>query len=74
MVRPGRRRARGGSLARVDLCGEPGDSGAPIFSGQKAYGLLKGTNNPDDPCEDRLYQGITEATQRLRVAVVLALP
>jgi hypothetical protein len=64
----------GGSLARVNLCTTHGDSGAPIFSGQKAYGLLKGTNNPDDPCEDRLYQGITEATQRLRVAVVLALP
>jgi hypothetical protein len=74
VVRPGRRRARGGSLARVDLCGEPGDSGAPIFSGQKAYGLLKGTNNPDDPCEDRLYQGITEATQRLHVAVALLGP
>jgi streptogrisin C len=64
----------GGSLARVNLCTTHGDSGAPIFSGQKAYGLLKGTNNPDDPCEDRLYQGITEATQRLHVAVALALP
>jgi hypothetical protein len=69
----------GGSLAQVDLCGEPGDSGAPIFTGQKAYGLLKGAN-PDETgklppaCQDRLYQGITEATQRLRVAVVLALP
>jgi hypothetical protein len=70
----------GGSLARVDLCGEPGDSGAPIFSGQKANGLLKGANAPDPGqpkpgrCEDRLYQGITEATQRLHVAVALALP
>lgn len=73
-------RLGGGSLAQVDLCGEPGDSGAPIFSGQKAYGLLKGANRPDpqDPplgrCQDRLYQGITEATQRLRVAVALATP
>jgi hypothetical protein len=64
----------GGSLARVNLCTTHGDSGAPIFSGQKAYGLLKGTNNPDDPCEDRLYQGITEATQRLHVAVALLGP
>ena len=68
-----------GGLAQVDLCGEPGDSGAPIFSGQKAYGLLKGAN-PDETgkqppaCQDRLYQGITEATQRLHVAVALALP
>src|SRR5215216_339067 len=67
-------RLGGGSLAQVNLCTTHGDSGAPIFSGQKAYGLLKGTNNPDDPCEDRLYQGITEATQRLHVAVALALP
>jgi streptogrisin C len=71
----------GGGLARVDVCGEPGDSGAPIFSGQKAYGLLKGANPPENPgdpptprCQDRLYQGITEATQRLHVAVALALP
>ena len=69
----------GGSLARVDVCGEPGDSGAPMFSGQKAYGLLKGADKPDPGqpapgrCQDRLYQGITEATQRLRVAVALAL-
>jgi streptogrisin C len=69
----------GGSLARVDVCGEPGDSGAPMFSGQKAYGLLKGADKPDPGqpapgrCQDRLYQGITEATQRLRVAVVRAL-
>jgi streptogrisin C len=68
-----------GGLAQVDLCGEPGDSGAPIFSGQKAYGLLKGVNLDETgkrppACQDRLYQGITEATQRLRVAVVLALP
>jgi streptogrisin C len=67
-------RLGGGSLAQVNLCTTHGDSGAPILSGQKAYGLLKGTNNPDDPCEDRLYQGITEATQRLHVAVALALP
>jgi len=66
-----------GGLAQVDLCGQPGDSGAPIFSGQKAYGLLKGAN-PDETgklppaCQDRLYQGITEATQRLHVAVALA--
>jgi hypothetical protein len=70
----------GGSLARVDLCGEPGDSGAPIFSGQKVYGLLKGADAPDPGqpapgrCQDRIYQGITEATQRLHVAVALALP
>jgi streptogrisin C len=70
----------GGGLARVDLCGEPGDSGAPIFTGQKAYGLLKGADAPDPGqpapgrCQDRLYQGITEATQRLHVAVALALP
>jgi streptogrisin C len=67
-----------GGLAQVDLCGEPGDSGAPIFSGQKAYGLLKGVNLSETgkrppACQDRLYQGITEATQRLHVAVVLAL-
>jgi streptogrisin C len=62
-----------GALAQVDLCAEPGDSGAPIFSYQKARGLLKGANVPDD-CEDRLYQGITEASQRLHVAVALALP
>jgi hypothetical protein len=73
-------RLGGGSLAQVDLCAEPSDSGAPIFSFQKARGLLKGANIPDpqDPplgrCQDRLYQGITEATQRLRVAVALALP
>jgi streptogrisin C len=73
-------RLGGGSLAQVDLCGEPGDSGAPIFSGQKAYGLLKGAQPPEPgqpptpACRDRLYQGITEATQRLRVAVALALP
>jgi streptogrisin C len=62
-----------GGLAQVNLCAKPGDSGAPIFSYQKARGLLKGTNS-DDPCEDRLYQGITEASQRLNVAVALALP
>lgn len=66
-----------GGLAQVDLCGQPGDSGAPIFSGQKAYGLLKGANpdetgKPPPACQDRLYQGITEATQRLHVAVALA--
>jgi len=70
----------GGSQARVNLCATDGDSGAPIFSGQKAYGLLTGANTPDPqdpplgPCEDRLYQGIAEATQRLHVAVALALP
>jgi streptogrisin C len=70
----------GGSQARVNLCATDGDSGAPIFSGQKAYGLLTGANIPDPqdpplgPCEDRLYQGIAEATQRLHVAVALALP
>ena len=70
----------GGGLAQVDLCADHGDSGAPIFSGQKAYGLLKGANGaePGQPapgrCQDRLYQGITEATQRLHVAVALALP
>jgi streptogrisin C len=70
----------GGSQARVNLCATDGDSGAPIFSGQKAYGLLTGANTPDPqdpplgPCEDRLYQGIAEATQRLYVAVALALP
>ena len=68
-----------GGLAQVDLCAEPGDSGAPIFSGQKAIGLLKGANTdetgrPAPDCQDRLYQGITEATQRLHVAVALALP
>jgi streptogrisin C len=70
----------GGGLARVDLCADHGDSGAPIFSYQKARGLLKGANGaePGQPapgrCQDRLYQGITEATQRLHVAVALALP
>jgi streptogrisin C len=72
-------RLGGGSLAQVDLCADHGDSGAPIFTGQKAYGLLKGANpdemgNPPPACQDRLYQGITEATQRLHVAVALALP
>jgi hypothetical protein len=67
-------RLGGGSLAQVNLCTTHGDSGAPIFSYQKARGLLKGTNNSGDPCEDRLYQGITEASQRLHVAVALALP
>jgi len=67
-------RLGGGSLAQVNLCTDHGDSGAPIFSYQKARGLLKGTNNTSDPCEDRLYQGITEASQRLHVAVALALP
>jgi hypothetical protein len=62
------------------LCAEPSDSGAPIFSFQKARGLLVGSNQPDPGqpplgrCEDRLYQGIAEASQRLRVAVALALP
>jgi hypothetical protein len=69
----------GGGLAQVDLCATHGDSGAPIFAGQKAIGLLKGANtdeegNPAPDCTDRLYQGITEATQRLHVAVALALP
>jgi hypothetical protein len=65
-----------GGLARVDLCAGPGDSGAPIFSAGKARGLLKGANAPDPgqpptpPCEDRLYQGLTEASQQLRVSVV----
>ena len=69
----------GGSLAQVDLCADHGDSGAPIFAGQKALGLLKGANpdetgKPPPACTDRLYQGITEATQRLHVAVALGLP
>jgi len=69
----------GGSLAQVDLWADHGDSGAPIFAGQKALGLLKGANpdetgKPPPACTDRLYQGITEATQRLHVAVALGLP
>jgi streptogrisin C len=64
-----------GGLAQVDLCMLPGDSGAPLFIGGKARGLLKGANGADNPgedpppCVDRLYQGITEAAQRLRVSV-----
>jgi hypothetical protein len=44
-----------------------------------ARGLLKGADTPDPnqpptpACQDRLYQGIIEASQRLRVAVALAL-
>jgi streptogrisin B len=66
----------GGGLARVDLCAKPGDSGAPIFSGGKARGLLVGAEGtdpgqpPTPPCQDRLYQGITEASQQLHVSVV----
>jgi streptogrisin C len=59
-----------GGLAQVNLCVTHGDSGAPIYSYNKARGLLKGTNNPDDPCEDRLYQGLAEAEQVLHVAAV----
>jgi hypothetical protein len=65
----------GGGLARVDLCATHGDSGAPIFSGGKARGLLVGAVAPDPgqpptpPCQDRLYQGITEASQQLHVSV-----
>ena len=55
---------------------QPGDSGAPIFSGGKARGLLVGAEGtdpgqpPTPPCQDRLYQGITEASQQLHVSVV----
>jgi streptogrisin C len=59
-----------GGLALVDLCVTDGDSGAPIYSYNRARGLLKGTNNSKDPCEDRLYQGLTEAEQWLHVAAV----
>jgi hypothetical protein len=66
----------GGGWARVDLCATHGDSGAPIFSYGKARGLLVGAVAPDPgqpptpPCQDRLYQGITEASQQLHVYVV----
>jgi streptogrisin B len=65
----------GGGLARVDLCATHGDSGAPIFSGGKARGLLVGAEGadpgqpPTPPCQDRLYQGLTEASQQLHVSV-----
>ena len=59
-----------------NLCVTDGDSGAPIFSYNRARGLLKGANKPDPgqdplgPCEDRLHQGLPEAEQRLHVAAV----
>jgi streptogrisin C len=64
-----------GGLAQVDLCATNGDSGAPIYSYNRARGLLKGANPTETgqsppACQDRLYQGLTEAEQWLHVAAV----
>jgi hypothetical protein len=59
-----------GGYAVVDYCTTGGDSGAPVFSGNYARGIHVGAMRGTIACHDRLYQGVTEATQQLHVSVV----
>jgi hypothetical protein len=59
-----------GGFAVVDYCTTGGDSGAPVFAGGVAYGIHVGAKKYAAACRDRLFQGITEATQQLHVYVV----
>jgi streptogrisin C len=59
-----------GGYAVVDYCTTGGDSGGPVFSGNYARGIHVGAMRGATACHDRLYQGVAEATQQLRVSVV----
>ena len=56
------------NLAQTNLCGIPGDSGAPIYSSNVAYGMLV-AGTPGE-C-DILYQGIRGAEGVLNVKLIL---
>jgi streptogrisin C len=59
-----------GGYAVANYCSTGGDSGGPIFSGGVARGIHHGSKTGASACRDRLYQGVTEAAQQLRVYVV----
>jgi hypothetical protein len=61
-----------GGFAVIDYCTTSGDSGAPVYSSGMARGIHIGaipTPQPQ-PCVGKLYQGVFEAAQRLKVYVV----
>jgi streptogrisin D len=48
-------------LIRTDVCAEPGDSGGPLFSGDKAIGLTSGGSGDCTSGGETFFQPVTEA-------------
>ncbi|MEV6961634.1 S1 family peptidase [Streptomyces sp. NPDC051207] len=48
-------------LIQTDVCAEPGDSGGPLFSGDKAIGLTSGGSGDCTSGGETFFQPVTEA-------------
>ncbi|MET9776697.1 S1 family peptidase [Streptomyces sp. NPDC006367] len=48
-------------LIQTDVCAEPGDSGGPLFSGDKAVGLTSGGSGDCTSGGETFFQPVTEA-------------
>jgi hypothetical protein len=59
------------NLGQTNICSSEGDSGAPLYAGNQAFGLLSGEWNAYTPCIT-LYQGIIGAENAMNVNIVLA--
>jgi hypothetical protein len=59
-----------GGFAQVDYCSTGGDSGGSVYSDHRARGIHFGHVRGSPPCNNRLFQGVQEAENDLRVDVV----
>jgi hypothetical protein len=59
------------NLGQTNMCQTEGDSGAPLYAGNQAFGLLSGQWDAHTPCTT-LYQGIISAENAMNVNIVLA--
>lgn len=60
-------------LTDDQVCGDAGDSGAPVFSGDKAQGVLVGglARGPEDPCEFALYTKLFHVERDTDARIIL---
>jgi hypothetical protein len=56
-------------MIRTNICAEPGDSGAPLFSGNTALGILSGGSGNCTAGGDTFFQPITEALSTFGVTI-----
>lgn len=56
-------------MIQTNVCAEPGDSGGPLYDGDKALGLTSGGSGDCRSGGTTFYQPVTEAADKYRVTV-----
>ncbi|GAA4688044.1 S1 family peptidase [Streptomyces chumphonensis] len=56
-------------LIRTNVCAEPGDSGGPLYQGNKALGITSGGSGNCRSGGTTFYQPVTEALKRYKVSL-----